>query len=334
MNSVLRLLASLCFAVVLSGCMIVNIPLQIPPSDYQEIVVREGKRDKILLLDIDGTITSGRTESNPLYGASLSTVNQVAEKLAMAKEDSNIKGLILRIDSPGGGVTASDVVYKMLEEYKEETGDRIYTSMLDVAASGGYYIAMSSDKIHAHPTSITGSIGVIAMFPQLEQLGNKIGVSMEVVKSGKNKDVGSPFHDMEPGERKILQDMIDEMYEQFIGIVIESRGEKVPAEKLRELADGRIYTAKQAEAEGLIDGVKYLDDTIDEMAADLGLVEPTVVMYRKTRQDRYESVYAKATPIYDELMATNAQKTNVGLNIDLGDIVAPQEPVFQYLWLP
>lgn len=323
-----------CLSVTLfQGCLVLENPLGLPPSSYQEVIVKSGSADKILLLDIDGVISSGAGESNPLFGRSDSTVNQIADKLAKAKRDKKIKAIILRVDSPGGGVTASDVVYHSLKNYREKSGNPIYVSMLDLAASGGYYISMAGEELYVHPTSITGSIGVIAMFPQFEDLGQKIGVYVEVVKSGKNKDLTGGFRNMTPEQREILQSMIDEMYGRFVTVVKEGRP-KLSEETIRELADGRIYTADQAVNNGLVDGVKYLDEVIDRAREGTGSPKARVVMYRKTSATKYDSVYAKSDPLPTAERGAGTT-TNVSLlHLDATALAPAYRPVFNYLWIP
>lgn len=319
------------FVFFLQGC--ITIPFPFPPSEIKEVVIQDGGRDKILMLDIDGAITGGTQEGSSFFGSREDTVNRIAERLAKARNDKSVKAIILRIDSPGGGVTPSDVVYEMIRTYREETGLPIYVSMLDVAASGGYYIAMAADKIYAHPTTITGSIGVIAMFPQFENLGNKIGFSVEVVKSGENKDIGSPFRNMREEQRVIIQSVIDDMYERFIGVIEKGRPALEP-ETIRELADGRIYTATQAQEAGLVDGVLYLEDLVKLVREEQNLSNAKLVLYRKTVEQSYNSVYARSgvpTPMADG--ASRASSVNL-LNVDLGEVAAPRQPVFQYLWVP
>ncbi|CAN5409930.1 signal peptide peptidase SppA [soil metagenome] len=319
--------------VMLSSCIFLSIPLSGATSDYREIVLKAGHGPKVLVLDVDGVINSGATTPGPFFSARDSTVNEVAEKLAKARLDPSIKAIVLRVDSPGGGVTASDIVYKSLKDFKGKTNIPIYVSMLDLAASGGYYISMAGDEIYAHPTTITGSIGVIAMFPQFQGLGEKIGVYMEVLKSGKNKDITGGFHNMSPEQKAILQQMIDEMYGRFVAVVHEGRP-KLSEEKIRELADGRIYTAQQAEANGLIDGVKYTDEVVELARARTGNAKAKVVLYRRSSQEKSDSVYAKSNPLPS--MESKQNQTNVGLlNIDASgaSAVAPAS-VFNYLWTP
>lgn len=320
-------------ALLAQGCAfnMFNIPLTFPPSNIQEVTLKGGSiSKKILVLDVDGVISSG-AGSDGLFASGDSTVNEISEKLRKAKEDDSIKAVVLRVDSPGGGVTASDVIYKMLLDYKKSTGVPVYVSMLDLAASGGYYISMAADEIYAHPTTVTGSIGVIATFPQFEGLGDKVGVYMETIKSGKNKDLTGGFHNMTKEQREILQNMVDTMYGRFVHVVHEGRP-KLEEARIRELADGRIYTAEQAVDNGLIDGVLYLDEVITKAKADTGSEKARVVLYRKTSATKFDSVYAKSSPLPT---AKATGDTNIGLlNVNTGGKLAPSTEVFNYMWMP
>ena len=329
----LRALSAIASCLLLSGCFFVNIPLG-NYTDFREVTMEEGSRQKILLLDVDGVITSG-PESESLFDMNDSTVNEVAAKLALARKDPNIKAVILRVDSPGGGVTASDVVYRQLKEYKEETKVPVYVSMLDLAASGGYYISMAADEVYAHPTTITGSIGVIAIFPQFEDLGHKIGLYAEVIKSGENKDITGGFNNMTPEQRQILQTTIDDMYKRFVTVVKEGRP-KLTEETIRTLADGRIYTAEQATANGLIDGVMYLDDLSDHIREKIKSPNARVVMYRKTGRETVDSLYAKSPAVRPQARGSIPATTTVNLiHIDAHSLTpGTRGEVFNYLWTP
>lgn len=315
-----------------TACMFVNIPLALPSREYREVVVEDGRHDeKILILDIDGGIFSGPQQENPLGMDQDSMVNQVAGKLKKARDERNLKAVILRIDSPGGGVTASDVIYKMLADFRRESGIPVYASMLDVAASGGYYVAMAADEVYAHPTSITGSIGVIAVIPQLEGLGQKIGVHMEIIKSGDNKDLGGIFKNMSDDQRRILQGVIDDLHNRFIEVVKTGRPD-MSEEQVRNLADGRIYTANEALEHQLIDGIMYLDDLIKHIGRKHRLRDPRVIFYRRTVRDTYNSVYAHSGNVLPD--DNSPHRINVGL-INVGtNPVTSGRPVFQYLWVP
>ncbi|MDX2177560.1 MAG: signal peptide peptidase SppA [Candidatus Sumerlaeia bacterium] len=327
-------LMSLVLAVLLlaQGCIIVPLSGLGGTAAYEEVTLRDGRygAGKILVLDVDGAITGGPDSSG--FFSSGSTVVEVTEKLGKAREDDRIRAVVLRVDSPGGGVTASDVIYKELLKYKEETGVPIYTSMLDLAASGGYYIAMASDEIYAHPTTVTGSIGVIAMFPQMKGLGDKLGVGFEVIKSGANKDIGGFWKQMSPEERAIMQSIIDDMYGNFVEIVGKNRTDLDEA-TIRKLADGRVYTASQAYDAGLVDGIMYLDEVIDHAANQYKEgSKPTVVLYRKTSNRTAESFYVKAPAA---VPASAGVQTQLNLlNVSGAGPQAPKSEVFQYLWVP
>jgi len=321
----------LAMSLLLQGCIIVPISGLGGRSDYGELQLRKGSSRKILVLDIEGVINGGGESAG--FFSSESTVVQVTEKLRKAEKDSNIKAVVIRMDSPGGGVTASDIVYREVLRYKEKTNVPVYVSMLDVAASGGYYISMAADQVYASPTTVTGSIGVIATFPQIEGLGDKIGVDMEVIKSGKNKDMGAMWHKMSAEERAIMQSVIDEMYNKFTTIVAANRTD-LSMEKVRELADGRIYTGQQAYDNGLVDGIMYLDEVIELAAKENGGGKPRVVMYRKTSAELAETYYVSSNVPTPRAAQDNVTQFNL-MNVNAGGLGANSYgPVFQYRWNP
>lgn len=174
--------------------------------------------------------------------------------------DDGIKAIILRVDSPGGGVSPAQEIYEKVQSVKKKK--KVVVSMGSVAASGGYYVSCAADKIVANPGTVTGSIGVIMHFTNVQDLFKKIGLKSSVVKSGRYKDTGSPFREMSPEERALLQGVLDDIHDQFLDTVSTSRG--IPKEKLRAIADGRIMTGRQALQMGLVD---YLGDI--EFAADV-----------------------------------------------------------------
>lgn len=324
--------------VLAQGCIIIPLGSIGDSTSYQEVQLKRGNAwDKILVLDVSGAINGGGAREG-LFSSD-STVVEVAEKLQKARRDRNIRAVVLRVDSPGGGVTASDIIYHELKKYREDTDVPVYVSMQDLAASGGYYIAMAADEIYAHQTTITGSIGVIAMFPELKGLGDKIGVSMNVIKSGENKDIGAPWKTMAPEQREILQSIIDDMYNKFVAIVHENRkAHGLDEATVRQLADGRIYTAQQALDAKLIDGIKSLDEVIQHAKDENDARRGRVVIYRKTSRTSYDSVYAH---VPDEVSPNAAASTtnHIGTQVN---ILSPQGlptagqhgPVFQYLWVP
>lgn len=199
----------------------------------------------------------------------------LAEQLHKVSDDPDIKAIVLRINSPGGSVGSVQEIYSELLRCRKN-GKKIVASMGDVAASGGYYLAAAADHIVAEPGTITGSIGVIFEFPTLEGLMQKIGVKLEVIKSGQHKDIGSPARALTPEERQLLQAGIDDAYQQFLDAVVQGR--KSTADKIRPLADGRIFTGRQALAAGLIDSLGGRQEAIATAARLAGLPEnPRVI---------------------------------------------------------
>jgi protease-4 len=201
-------------------------------------------------------------------------------------EDDEVKAIVLRIDSPGGGVGASQEIYREVVKAREAR-KVIVASLGGLAASGGYYVACGADKIMANPGTITGSIGVIMQFSNLEELLKKIGYQGYVIKSGTYKDVGSPFREMTPEERTLLQEVIDTVHQQFIKAVAEGR--QLPIEQVAAIADGRIFSGEQARALGLVDELGNLEDTI-AMAATMAGIEgrPSVVFSRKRKPSLFD----------------------------------------------
>ncbi|PLY06689.1 MAG: signal peptide peptidase SppA, partial [Desulfuromonas sp.] len=206
-------------------------------------------------------------------GAILSSESLIDDLITFRDNDS-VKAIVLRIDSPGGGVAPSQEVHE--EVVRTLQSKPVVVSMGSVAASGGYYIAAPCSRIVANPGSLTGSIGVIMEFTNIEQLMQKVGLYNEVVKSGKHKDIGSPVRPMTPDDRALLQGVIDDVHRQFVDAV--ASGRKLPREEVAPLADGRIFTGRQARDLGLVDELGNLEDAI-RLAASLGGIEgePDVV---------------------------------------------------------
>lgn len=189
----------------------------------------------------------------------------------------HVKAVVIRINSPGGAVTASDIMYQDLCRFREQTHKPVVACMMDVAASGGYYLAMGCDRIYAHPTTVTGSIGVIMSLYNAAGLFGMIGVKSDPIKSGPNKDIGNPGRPMTDEERAILQHMVTNFYEQFIGVVVKGRSGSLGEERIRALADGRVYTGLEAKELGLVDEIGYLEDAI-KAAKDMACVKDAAVI--------------------------------------------------------
>lgn len=228
----------------------------------------------VAMIDVAGPIVSGQAPA--FSDASVAAAGDLIPLIERAGANDDVRAIVLRVNSPGGGVVASDYIYHALEQVDKP----IVVLMGDVAASGGVYISMASDYIVANPNTLTGSIGVISQFPNAQELLDKIGVEFTIIKSGEAKDFGSPYRPMEPAEREQWQDIIDETYQRFVSIVADGRG--LSEEEVRQFADGRILSAQQALDRGLIDTIGYEEDAIREAALRGNIDgEPRVLEYRR-----------------------------------------------------
>lgn len=228
-----------------------------------------GVGDAVAVVYLNGTITSASQDYVTLQGI---TPGRTSDLLEQAAADPTVKAIVVRINSPGGSVVASDEIYRDLLAFEKP----VVVSMGDTAASGGYYIACGGDHVMAHPGTLTGSIGVITQFINAEELLDKVGIDAVVITSGPRKDIGSLFREMTEEERALWEGIIDDVYEDFVAIVAEARD--LPLEDVRELADGSIYTGQQALELDLVDAVGTQDEAIDK-AAELGGIagEPRVI---------------------------------------------------------
>ncbi len=234
--------------------------------------------DKIAVIPVEGVIGSEMAK----------TVNR---QLRQYGEDSRVKAIILKVNSPGGGVTASEEIYREVKRVKEEKKKKIVVSMGTVAASGGYYISAPAERIFANSSTVTGSIGVIAEWMNLKELAEWAKVKSIVFKSGEFKDTGNLTRDMTDREKQYFQSMINELYNQFVTVVLEGRngrgaeGMKLNEAKLRALADGRVYTGASAVENGLVDQVGDYQDALKYTAGLIGMKgEPTVVTPPEPRE--------------------------------------------------
>lgn len=302
-----------------AGCASFNLGPSIKP--FKEKVIMGKGSNKVLLMDIQGLISNKSERSLTGFPIQMGMVERVREILMKAEEDDNIKALLLRINSPGGTVTSSDIIYHEIKKFKEKKKIKVYVSIVDLAASGGYYIAMAGDTIMGHPTSLAGSIGVIAMKINVDGLMKKIGVDWEVVKSGDKKDFLSPLRPLTEEEMKLFQFTIDSFHNRFVEVIAENRTDLELAQ-VKTLADGRVYNAKQALDAKLIDKIGYLDDTLDLIKKELGVSKVKVITYH--RPGEYKS------NVYSSLPATPTINL---INIDLGLNLDKTSPHFMYLWM-
>ena len=284
----MRRLLALALGLLLAGCSLISIDLIPRVEPLREQTVEGSGRAKILLMEISGFLSDEGGAPGLVIGPPppprVPLLVRVREELTMAAADPAVRALVVRINSAGGTVTAADVIYRELDLFKRMTGRPVVAVMLDVAASGGYYIALAADTIVAHPTSVTGSIGVLMVTLSAEGLLQKLGLSTTTIKSAERKDMGSPFRALTDEERKIFQSVIDSLYGQFVAKLAESR--KLPLETARRVADGRIYTAQQALDLKLIDRIGYMPDAIEVAKRAMGVEEARVVVYRRPREYR------------------------------------------------
>jgi len=308
----------LAIAPISLACVSIDLPGGVPQPLMETTVEGEGSA-KILLLQIDGVLTDEPESS--WYGLRReSPVARVREELDRARRDDSIDALLLRIDTPGGTVTASDLLYQEILRFKQERGVPVVAQLMGMATSGGYYVAMSADTVIAHPTTVTGSIGVIFAGVNLSGLMAKYGVADQTITSGPFKDAGSPLRPMRPDERAQLQSVIDDMYQRFLDVVRRGRPALAP-EEVSRLADGRIYSAQQALANGLVDRIGDVEDAVELARTRAGLEEARVVTYHRPREYR------------KNLYTAEASESAPQVEWPIPRLQLPQ-PAFLYLWAP
>ncbi|HLA40192.1 MAG TPA: signal peptide peptidase SppA [Candidatus Glassbacteria bacterium] len=237
---------------------------------------------------------------------------EVLQQLRAMGEDKSVKAVVLRVDSPGGAVAPSQEIYDGVRRLRLEDKKPVVVSMGSVAASGGYFVSCAADSVLASPGTLTGSIGVILEFPDLQEVLRKVGIGFEVIKSGPHKDIGSPFRQLSDRERELLQSMVDDVYGQFIEAICESRA--LERDSLLAIADGRVFSGRQAQDYGLVDRTGGLREAIDVAGRMSGLGEnPKTVRARKKRLS-----------VWDLLEETTARVKNPAAGLS--------SPRLLYLW--
>ncbi len=246
----------------------------------QEKIVVSGKGkqpDKIAVITLRGVI-----KGTGSYVSGEETVQQLSKQLRRAAEDDRVKAVLLQVDTPGGGLTASDIIRNEIMRV-QEAGKKVVVCVGGLAASGGLYISAPADYIFAHPTALVGSIGVIMTRFQVKELIKKLGIRYDPIKSADMKDIGSPFRDLSQEERKYFEGLIRDFNERFISIV--SEGRKLDLETVRKLANGKIYTADQGLEYKLIDRIGYFDDALEKTKELAGVEDPHIIKYAKRFED-------------------------------------------------
>jgi protease-4 len=306
-------------ALTCAGCITIDV-LGGKPGELRETVVEGERGPKIALIEIEGVLSETARPTRLGFGEHESTVARVRAQLDKAAKDHSVKAVVLRIHSPGGTATASEIIYGEIQRFKAKKPVPVVAQLLGIATSGAYYAAMAADNVYANPTTVTGSIGVIFLSVNVSGLMSKLGLADQTITTGPYKDAGSPLRPMTPEDRALMQGVLNDLYRRFVQVVAAGRPQ-LPAARVAELADGRIYSATQAQANGLVDGIADLPGTIDEVRRRAGLDEVRVVAYHRKREWR-ENLYT-LPPSLDMLTATPTA---------LLDLL--HGPAFAYLWWP
>jgi protease-4 len=315
------MLLFLLLASALSGCASVNL-FRDYSEPLREFTLEGTAEPKVVLITVRGTLETGPDEET--FRETPGIVQETVSQLDKAAADPSVKALVLAVDSPGGTATASDILYGELLAWKEKTKAKLVVCMLEVAASGGYYISLPADVIVAHPTTITGSVGTIFIRPKVVGLMDKIGVDVDVTKSGVNKDMGSPFRQPSREEMEMFDGIVGDMNSRFLSLVAKHR--KLSDENMRQVSTARVFTANQARKVGLVDEIGNIDFAVATARKQAGLPENArLVVYRRTE-------YADDNP-YNSLLTRMASKPAL---VDLGaagDLLR-RRTGFYYLWEP
>ncbi len=283
---------------LLTGCFNVHLGGRTARDRLKQTVVEGRGWNKIALLDITGFLTD-IPASRP-FAPPVTVLSDIKEKLRKIEKDRRVRGIVLRINSPGGTVTSADTMYREIRLLKTKRELPVVALMMDAAASGGYYVAVAADRIYAQPTSITGSIGVIVQKFNVHDLLSRIGVQNTPVKSGVHKDMGSPFRPGTEAETRLLQEAIDSLHSRFVDTVSKER-DGLTRDQVAALADGRIYTAGQALQHGLVDAIGYLDDAIEGVKEMAGVDAARVVLYNLPYAYKENIYSAPALPPVTEI---------------------------------
>jgi protease-4 len=311
-------------AVFITSCGPTRIKLYPDAEDpLLEVTLQGNDYEKIAVIPITGFISSMPQDS--FMHSKPGTVQEFKAQLTLAEKDQDVCAVILKINSPGGTATASDIMYNELIQFKKRCGKKVIAIMMDVAASGGYYVALPADIIIAHPTTITGSVGVVMFNLQLKELMKKIGVDMQVSKSGDNKDMGSPFRKPSHRETELLHDMTKQLGDQFLSLVKKHR--HPDTRQFKEISSARIFSAIDAKDMNLVDQIGYISDAIKAAKIIARLPQnPRVIMYRRVTYPNDN--------LYNNLSTQISQKNLSLINVELPGHLANLDDGFYYLWTP
>lgn len=311
--------------ILMSGCTFNLLNLESSNRPFKQVAISGSGLEKVAIIAIDGVISDESSEDLFDMESPPNMVENLATQLKIAEHDDDIRAVVLKINSPGGSVVASELIYKELMSFKSHTQKPLIASMVGVAASGGYYVALPCDHIFATPSTITGSIGVIMMYPNFSKLMNFLGVRMEVYKSGENKDILSYFRNPSQSDQQILSEMVKESARDFWTLVKQQR--HIRDSDMNLVKTARIFTARQAQKIGLVDQIGYTDDAILHATQRANIApESTVVVFRKN--------YYANDNIYNRRMEQNINVKNQMIDFGNKDNPLNLKPGMYMLWTP
>ncbi|MEM9295214.1 MAG: signal peptide peptidase SppA [Planctomycetota bacterium] len=324
----LLLLTSIALA-PLTACAPQGFTVNLRPAEnqFEEVVViapERSTRNKVALIDVSGVIANADTGG--LFGGGANPVSEFAEQLAKAERDDRVKAILIRIDSPGGSVMATEAMFQEAVRFKAKTGKPVVAQMMTTAASGGFFLACAADEVWAYHSTVTGSIGVIMQLVSVKPALDRWGVEATTIASGANKPAGSPLTQLEDAQREVFASLVDEFYAGFVAVVRERRPD-LTDDEIATLADGRVLSGQQAQAAGLIDRVGTLRESAARAAELAGLDRANLVRYRRPLT-YVGSPYATAP--------AGAPVGEVEVNLvqlQLDGVTGPTSG-FYYLWAP
>lgn len=275
----------------LSAAVAVTLLLTGGPKGRRALTPPGFSARKVAVIELSGLMTSSHDAGDRAFSA-----RRVLEQLEKYRTDESVRAVVLRVDTPGGTVVAAQEIHRALQRLREGSRKKVVVSMGDLAASGGYYVACAADRVLASPGTLTGSIGVIMQFPNYQGLLGKIGLGTNTIKSGEFKDLGNGAREMTDRDRKLLQGLVDDVYAQFVEVV--AAGRRIPAERVRTLADGRVFSGRQALALGLVDELGDLDAAIAAAGRLAGISGTPEVLREKPKRRLWELLNARLAALF------------------------------------
>ncbi len=321
--------------ITLTGCGPMTFVVGVAPGDQRlatTVIESDGGwfNDRIAIVDVSGMIYNA--DKPGLIQQGENPVSLLHEQLELARHDQKVKAVILRLNTPGGTVTASDAMYRMIKRFRAETGKPVLAMMMDVTASGGYYVACAADQIMAYPTTVTGSIGVIVQTISFKPAMTRLGIEAEAITSGPNKDAGSPLSTLTEEHRNVLEEMVDDFYSRFLGVVRESRP-RIKKEDFTMVTDGRVVTGRHAGKLGLVDRVGDIQEAYAWARQLAGVQKADLVAYH--RPIEYVGSPYAATPVGGAMSGSGVAGRGTQINLAQFNFPACQggsSTMFYYLW--